>query len=289
MTGSRTAPCLDCGATQYTNRRGLCGSCYQRRRRLGAALPASTRRTVQFHLSASVGEPDQCWRWTGFIGSQGYGYHAGGGRFCSAHRRAYEHWVGPIPDGMEIDHRCHTDDPECFEGDLCPHRACVNPAHLELVTHEQNVQRAHRAAQEQCSRGHELSGENIYQHRGKRYCRQCRTEGQQRRARANGAKPMARMGETCPAGHALDEVNLHITPGGRKICRTCRRDRKVSRRRRLGVPEKKTIGTHCPSGHEMTPDNLRFTKVGTKYCYPCQREAKRKWRLRMKAEGKTPT
>lgn len=48
-----------------------------------------------------------------------------------AHRVAYELWVGPIPEGMELDHRCKV-------------RACINPAHLEPVTHAENMRRLGR-------------------------------------------------------------------------------------------------------------------------------------------------
>jgi hypothetical protein len=47
-----------------------------------------------------------------------------------AHRWAYEHFVGPIPEGLEIDHGCFV-------------HACVNPGHLEPVTHQENVRRRH--------------------------------------------------------------------------------------------------------------------------------------------------
>ncbi len=46
----------------------------------------------------------------------------------SAHRTAYEIWVGPIPDGHEVDHTCHN-------------KLCINPAHLEAVTHPENLRR----------------------------------------------------------------------------------------------------------------------------------------------------
>lgn len=71
-----------------------------------------------------------CWRWTGAIQSAGYGsIGLGEGRVGSAHRVAYELLVGPIPPGLTIDH-------------LCRNTWCVNPAHLEAVTHQENVRRA---------------------------------------------------------------------------------------------------------------------------------------------------
>jgi hypothetical protein len=85
-----------------------------------------------------------------------------------AHRYGYEHLVGPIPEGMELDHLCHTRDPACMDWRICPHRRCVNPDHLEPVTHAENivrgrtaaVVRASRAAMATCPQGHPLTPEN---------------------------------------------------------------------------------------------------------------------------------
>jgi hypothetical protein len=49
---------------------------------------------------------------------------------------------GPIPPGLYVDHACHTTDPDCAGGPNCPHRRCVNPDHLELVTDDENRRRA---------------------------------------------------------------------------------------------------------------------------------------------------
>ena len=68
-----------------------------------------------------------CWEWVGH--GTDYGVFYGGGTIASSHRFAYEAWVGPIPDGLDLDH-------------LCYNTRCVNPAHLEPVTHLENVRRA---------------------------------------------------------------------------------------------------------------------------------------------------
>lgn len=74
---------------------------------------------------------DGCWLWTGCVNSNGYGSFHLDGSTQYAHRVAYELTVGAIPDGLEIDH-------------LYRNRRCVRPDHLEVVTHQQNIQRIFR-------------------------------------------------------------------------------------------------------------------------------------------------
>lgn len=77
-----------------------------------------------------------CWLWNGKLNEQGYGYAGDEG----AHRRAYKTYVGPIPNGLCIDHTCHDPD-TCICGPACEHRRCVNPDHLEVVTPRENFRR----------------------------------------------------------------------------------------------------------------------------------------------------
>lgn len=117
-----------------------------------------------------------CIEWTGSIGRQGYGrIWIGGvdGRHYQAHNVVYEEQVGPIPEGLELDH-------------LCCNKPCVNVQHLEPVTHGENVRRS-AARITHCPQGHEYTPENTYWFPGgtKRKCRTCRREGE---ARALGRK-----------------------------------------------------------------------------------------------------
>jgi hypothetical protein len=107
-----------------------------------------------------------CWRWIGSLTPKGYGRFWFKGRLISAHRWAYEHFVGPIQAGMQIDH-------------LCRNHACVRPDHLEVVTCRENLMRgetlaAANARKAHCNNGHEYTPENTYQRpAGRRECRSC--------------------------------------------------------------------------------------------------------------------
>ena len=125
-------------------------------------------------------EPGECWPWTGSLSTNGYGQIEdlatdGTRRPRRAHRVVYEALVGPIPDGLDLDHTCHTRDRSCPGGDTCPHRACCNPAHLEPVTRSVNLKRGRNRWREKthCPQGHAYDAENTRFYRGRRYCRTC--------------------------------------------------------------------------------------------------------------------
>lgn len=129
-------------------------------------------------IDRSVG-PDSCWLWTGKT-DHGYGAAlAEDGRLVRAHRLAWVLLVGPIPEGLEV---CH----DCPGGD---NPTCVNPAHLFIGTHQENMQDASRkgrmvnqyARRTHCSHGHEYTSENTHTDRfGHRHCRVCRRKSGRR-------------------------------------------------------------------------------------------------------------
>ena len=125
------------------------------------------------------GGPEECWPWTGSLDSHGYGQVRQGGVLRLAHRVAYELAVGEIPEGMDIDHRCHVAG-EC-PGGRCEHRRCMNPAHMAPVTRRENTLRgnslqARNAEKTHCVHGHEFTEANTYVEpgTGRRHCRTCR-------------------------------------------------------------------------------------------------------------------
>lgn len=84
----------------------------------------------------------ECWPWNGAPARNGYAMLSINGVPFYAHRLIWElmHGTKP-PSRMVVDHRCHNEDQSC-PGGKCPHRLCCNPAHLELVTHKENLRRA---------------------------------------------------------------------------------------------------------------------------------------------------
>lgn len=121
-----------------------------------------------------------CWPWTAGGDGNGYGYFRVGAKRVLAHRFVYELLVGPIPEGLQIDHLCRV-------------RACCNPDHLEAVTQRENLLRgaghpAVNAAKTHCVNGHEFTPENTYVWHGGRHCRACRRASRLRTAAKGAAR-----------------------------------------------------------------------------------------------------
>ncbi len=120
----------------------------------------------------SIPEPNSgCWLWLGSVHGNGYGVLKLRGHAHLAHRLSYETHVGPIPQGLDLDHLCRV-------------RCCVNPRHLEPVSRRVNVSRGlvstrhdwsnGKSSITHCPRGHEYNAENTRIDKlNRRLCKSC--------------------------------------------------------------------------------------------------------------------
>src|ERR1019366_7080070 len=129
---------------------------------------ATALRSPAAHLAARyVPEPNSgCWLWLGSEVGEGYGRIQHDGSYVLAHRFSYELTYGPIPASMTIDH-------------VCRNRACVNPAHLRILSGRENTlcgfgPAAVNARKTSCPNGHVF---DAVDKTGGRFCRQCHNEG----------------------------------------------------------------------------------------------------------------
>lgn len=126
-----------------------------------------------------VTKTEGCWLWSGTKSEKGYGLFRIDGKPKRAHRIAYEMIVGDVPEGFTLDHLCRVP-------------GCVNPAHLEIVTSQENTRRGIEYRKQ-----HDIP------------MNACLKYG--------GLKPF------CKHGHPYSGDNLYIAPNGRRVCRACQK------------------------------------------------------------------
>lgn len=205
----------------------------------------------RFMAKVSV-TPGGCWEWTAGKDSKGYGVFraAWKGKDVKAHRAAYELFVGPIPEGLTLDHLCNT-------------KHCVNPTHLQPVSGRLNTRRGHigPAAMDgdgHCGRGHEMTAENTYTSpKGIVSCRTCERERHQR----NSQDPEQR------AKNAAAQARYRLKTRGPEP-------------RPTGRPKGSYHVTHCPQGHPYDEANTIYATGGGRKCRLCVQERQRRWQAR---------
>ena len=128
------------------------------------------RQVERFMRFVQKDEGTKCWNWTGDTKLAGYGNHiiqVGGTRkTVISHRWAYEYFIGPIPHGHHVHHKCQN-------------RSCCNPEHLEAILPVEHTRKtpasvsARHSVKTHCPSGHEYNEKNIYMHAGSRHCKTC--------------------------------------------------------------------------------------------------------------------
>lgn len=168
---------------------------------------------VEERFWSKVRKTETCWIWLGGKNSDGYGYFFVNGKDLRAHRVMLQLVGRPIPTGMQIDH-------------LCRNRRCVNPDHLEVVTHRENALRgqgrgAKNARRTHCVKGHEFTSINTWypakRRPALRVCRVCR-KLRQREWRAKNSHTKRRVSICCEANY---EVHSTCPVGEPTLCATC--------------------------------------------------------------------
>lgn len=175
------------------------------------SIPRPEFQHVADRINDRTDRSGECWLWTGSLHTDGYALTSFKGKTTGVHRLAYEAYVGPIPEGLEIDHLCRV-------------RRCVNPAHLEAVTHKVNMQRRDYspASKTHCKNGHPFDEANTRVRDGKRVCRTCRRAVSQRHReklaekakQSQQAAPATALAQLIAGHPELPKVAWHLTADG---------------------------------------------------------------------------
>ncbi|MEE8207870.1 MAG: HNH endonuclease signature motif containing protein [Nitrosomonadaceae bacterium] len=147
--------------------KGMCDKHYRYHKIHGTTELIIKTQSERFKEKCEKVTESGCIIWICSTDKNGYGTTQYNGKVTYAHRAAYIEKNGEIPNGLEIDHLCRV-------------RSCVNPDHLEAVTHKENCNRSisHNTLKTHCPEGHPYSGDNLYFYKkgNKRDCKACARE-----------------------------------------------------------------------------------------------------------------
>ncbi len=185
--------------------------------KLNFSVPITDVIRERFMSFVSI-QPSGCWLWAGRLDPD-YGRFTVHGVTIRCPRAAWLVLRGPIPDGFEPDH-------------LCRLKPCVNPDHMELVTHLENIRRGdagkHLSDRTHCPQGHPYDEANTYLNpNGSRKCRICRAAMNIRKRRREGRRE--RLTTHCYRGHPFTEENTILQKKKDRTQRLCRMCRDVGR------------------------------------------------------------
>lgn len=216
--------------------RGLCSAHLQRLRNTGSATPPEDKVITGYDsigrpiwrrvedpktklLSRAVPAQGGCIVWTGSKNNNVYGHITINGQIHYTHRLSYELHIGPIPEGLVLDHLCRT-------------RACLNPHHLEPVTQGENTRRGEPAQRTHCPAGHPYDEANTRLRnrtdtkRGTAVTsRECKTCDRDRGRRQYATRTH------CDQGHEYTDDNVILARDGKRWCKTCRESSYERRRK----------------------------------------------------------
>lgn len=139
---------------------------------------------LEIGVWSKVQKTETCWLWTGKLTKKGYARYGLHKPNSYAHIASYEEVNGVVPEGLELDHLCRV-------------RHCVNPSHLEAVTHLENIRRgkspsAFHRVKSHCYKGHPFNSDNtIVNEKGWRVCITCKRESGRQRMRAFRARQVS--------------------------------------------------------------------------------------------------
>jgi hypothetical protein len=187
-----------------------------------------------------------CWNWTGHRDTKGYGSFSlpgGAGHSVYAHRWSYQYFVGPVPEGMEVGHKCGN-------------RGCVNPQHLQAMSHRENLFDSMTSARRNAEKTHCVQGHEYLEHNtirtpeGHRACKECKRLYQRGYWKKNRKHVLAKRRKLwrethkppvpkacCKRGHKFNKKNTRLDARGHRVCRECQKIamRQFRRRQRTAL------------------------------------------------------